>query len=62
MADRLLQGIIGKFMVASTPFDPVPRPAFNDRHDGRFESVGKAGTERGALIWGTTYIATQNPF
>jgi len=46
MADRLLQGFIGKFMVASTPFDPVPRPTFNERQDGRFESVGKAGTGR----------------
>jgi len=52
MADRLLQGFIRKFMLASTPFDPDPRPPFNDRQDGRFESGGKAGTGRGsALIW-----------
>ncbi|PYJ57554.1 MAG: hypothetical protein DME24_18735 [Verrucomicrobia bacterium] len=61
MADRLLQGFIRKFMPASTPFDPAPRPPFNDRQDGRFESGGKAGTERGsALIWGITYIVTPN--
>ena len=52
MADRLLQGFIRKFMLASRPFDPVPRPPFNDRQDGRFESVGKAGTGSGnGTVW-----------